>query len=225
MKREQPTTLETFTPFDQIAFGFGTRGEPIPSALLPYWQSRPAWKQVHQKNIVEVKASGEACFDTDGLWTAQKQIPIAVVTADCVPILFLKKNQKEIGAVHAGWRGTHQKIGPEFFSLKGEKPGDWAAIIGPSIRGCCYSVSQEIVTQFEAITPGDSSRWLSKKQDQPFIDLGIINQIQLEDIGLHTITSVNECTRCSLRADGQLKYLSYRAGDLTSRQYSGLVLL
>src|SRR6266545_4913459 len=63
--------------------------------------------QVHGDNIVEVKdkklkEAGEA----DGMMTATADVYLGVLTADCVPLLFVAPKQKLVAAVHAGWRGT-----------------------------------------------------------------------------------------------------------------------
>ena len=70
-------------------------------------------KQVHGDTIVEVKDkklkdAGEA----DGMVTGEPDLYLGVLTADCVPLLFVAPKQKLVAAVHAGWRGTLAGIGP-----------------------------------------------------------------------------------------------------------------
>src|SRR5207245_68079 len=71
-----------------IEHGFGTADEAIPSPFQADWDAtRPQWKQVHGARSVKVSAPGENCGDTDALFSRTAGIPIAVQTADCVPVL------------------------------------------------------------------------------------------------------------------------------------------
>jgi len=77
---------------------------------------------------------------------------LAVQTADCVPILLVDPKKRVVAAVHAGWRGTLQRIvvkaiGKMQMHFR-SNPADLLAAIGPSIGGCCYEVGTEVATQF-----------------------------------------------------------------------------
>jgi polyphenol oxidase len=88
----------------------------------------------------------------DALVTDQPGILLSVRTADCVPLLLVDPARRAIAAVHAGWRGSLERIAEKtvgemrraFHSL----PEDLLAAIGPSIRACCYEVGQEVVEAF-----------------------------------------------------------------------------
>src|SRR5262249_38960083 len=109
--------------------GFGTFAEPVPASLQKVWEEkRPNWKQVHGVEIAEAREPHAACGEVDAIWTRVREVPIAVVTADCVPVLLARRDGKVAAAVHAGWRGTRAGILRKLWeklSVQGESPQDW----------------------------------------------------------------------------------------------------
>src|SRR5262249_40487911 len=96
--------------------------------------------------------SGDSLPSGDALLTNQPGILLSVRTADCVPILFVDPARHVIAAVHAGWRGSLQRIAEktvgEMRRALHSQPEELLAAIGPSIRACCYEVGQEVVEAF-----------------------------------------------------------------------------
>jgi polyphenol oxidase len=90
----------------------------------------------------------------DGSATDRPGLLLAVVTADCVPILLVDPKQRAVAAVHAGWRGTLARIAEKAVGRMrlafGSKPGNLLAALGPAIGPCCYEVGTELVTKFTA---------------------------------------------------------------------------
>jgi YfiH family protein len=115
-------------------------------------------KQIHSDIIHLFDApSAEPC-QGDASITNRPGLLLGVQTADCVPILLVDTKKRAIAAVHAGWRGTLQRIvvkaiGKMQMQYK-SKPADLLAAIGPSIGGCCYEVGTEVATQFLSQFPG-----------------------------------------------------------------------
>lgn len=105
-----------------------------------------ALKQIHSAVIWQDPQPGAA---GDGLITAQPGKLLTIRVADCVPILIVDARRRAIAAVHAGWRGTVQRIAEkavgEMRAQLGCEPADLRAAIGPSIRSCCYEVGDEVV--------------------------------------------------------------------------------
>jgi YfiH family protein len=96
----------------------------------------------------------------DALMTEQPGVLLGVRIADCLPVFLIDARRRAIAVVHAGWRGTLQRViekavggmQQEF----GSDPGRMAAVLGPSIRACCYAVGQEVVEAFcGAFTNGE----------------------------------------------------------------------
>ena len=87
----------------------------------------------------------------DAIITNQKKLPIAVLTADCVPILLYDNKKKIIAAIHAGWKGAFKGIIKKvinFMLLKGCKKNSITAAIGPSIQQNSYNVGNEFRERF-----------------------------------------------------------------------------
>src|SRR5437870_277310 len=93
-----------------LHYGFGTKETPVPAAFESCWTHRPKHHQIHGTRVVEVRKPLEELGDCDALWTREKNLPLAIATADCVPILLANPTGTCIAAVHAGWRGTYAHI-------------------------------------------------------------------------------------------------------------------
>ena len=90
-------------------------------------------------------------FEGDALITNRKNTPIAVLTADCVPILIYDKNKEMIAAIHAGWKGAYKGIVKKvikFMIKKGCYPKNITAVIGPSISANSYEVREDFIKRF-----------------------------------------------------------------------------
>jgi polyphenol oxidase len=97
---------------------------------------------------------------------------LGVQTADCVPILLLDPKKRAVAAVHAGWRGTLQRIVEKTIGrMKMEfrtDPRDLLAAIGPAIGGCCYEVGTEVAAAFHSQF-ADAPEWFDELRtgDEP----------------------------------------------------------
>ena len=87
----------------------------------------------------------------DAVITNQMNLPIAILTADCVPILIYDSKKKIIAAVHAGWKGAFKGIVNKvikFMIKKGSKPQNITAVIGPCISIDNYEVQNDFKNKF-----------------------------------------------------------------------------
>lgn len=179
-------------------------------------------EQVHGSDVVivdELKRAGgarskaSAIQGADALITALPETPLAIFTADCVPIALVDPRKRLIASVHAGWRGTIAKIAEVAVSMMNElgaNPGNILAFLGPAIGPCCYEVGNEIGRRFQKEFGPIAT------QVAGHIDLQAANRALLQKAGLHKdkITETNRCT--SSRND---LFFSYRAdGKVTGRQ-------
>ena len=110
--------------------------------------------QLHSNKLVYINDKFK--FDNvkikaDAVITNQAKLPIAILTADCVPILLYDKKKNTVAAIHAGWKGAFKDIITKvinFMSKKGSKKKDIIAVIGPCIASNNYNVGKEFEKRF-----------------------------------------------------------------------------
>jgi YfiH family protein len=114
-------------------------------------------KQIHSNLVLRagrIDAGRVPPARADGIFTDEPGLLLAVMTADCIPVLVADRRHHVVGAFHAGWRGTVKRIvecgvGRMRFEF-GCRPEDLVAAIGPGIGACCYAVGDEVQAAFES---------------------------------------------------------------------------
>jgi len=179
--------------------------------------------QIHSDVVHVFEAAPAAPCRGDASTTNRRGLLLAVQTADCVPILLADTKNRAGAAVHAGWRGTLQRIVTKAIGKMqmqfGTRPIDLLAAIGPSIGGCCYEVGTEVASEFRSqfsnasdwfdeLRTGDEPnplQWLNMKppghQPPPknvLLDLRKANRAQLLEAGVpaRNIFVSDLCTAC-----------------------------
>lgn len=173
-------------------------------------------KQVHGAEVLVVEASGLA-GDADGLITNRPGLSLAIKTADCLPILMADLDHRVVAAIHAGWRGTADRIAQAAVSKMKQifetKPTDLLVALGPCIGKCCFEVGPEVARQFSAYDPV-----LGHAKSKCHLDLRFINGMQLEQLGVlpSRILYSELCTYCNGK-----DFWSYRReGETAGRMWS-----
>ena len=122
----------------------------------------------------------------DALMTNVEDVCIGVSTADCIPVLLFDKRQRAVCAIHAGWRGTVQRIVEKAVSkmtaVYGTRPADLVAQIGPGIHLDSFEVGDEVYQAFEKA--GFDMNSISRKKEKWHIDLPECNRQQLLSAGI-----------------------------------------
>jgi YfiH family protein len=149
-------------------------------------------------------------------------LTLAILVADCVPVLVADVRRRVVGAFHAGWRGTaagivEVGIGKMVEEL-GARSEDMVAAIGPSIGPCCYEVGDEVREAFGRFGEG-----LFRGRN---VDLWEANRRQLVGAGLspERVTVMGECSACA-RENGKRKYFSHRAECGFTGRMMGAILI
>lgn len=140
----------------------------------------------------------------DGLMTNEVGVTLTTFYADCVPLFFLDPRQKAIALSHAGWRGTVKGIGPKTVEALEQAydtyAGDLLVGIGPSIGGCCYEVSQDVIKEFEKRVNRDIIDKIvtPKANGHYMLDLWEANRLLLIEAGIKAsnILVTDLCTQC-----------------------------
>lgn len=173
--------------------------------------------QVHRNNVQIVdKNSPKIIENCDGIITKEKNLPLMVMVADCIPILFFDEIQGVIAAVHAGRNSTFLKIAQitanKMINELGCNVNNIKVIFGPSIQSCCYEVSDELLA---IVKTSFGEKFCIGKN----INLQGINIMLLEEVGIRHINVSNICTKCSNEA-----YFSFRKSPKTGR-FAGVISL
>lgn len=163
--------------------------------------------QVHSSNVTVVYKSG-TYPGTDALITNQPDILLTISIADCVPILVYDHIRKIVCAVHAGWRGTREKILSKTLDILRRQfhsnMRDVLVYIGPAADKCCYEVGEDVANYFgaEFLTRNHKGNY--------FLDLKSANLSEVIKKGVpqENVEVSERCTICDLnfhsyRRDGE----------------------
>jgi len=186
--------------------------------------------QTHSNNVTVIdtqhsqgwQSLGSAIKNCDALVSNQLGVVLTILTADCVPLILYDPIQKVVAAIHAGWKGTKEKIVLHTISVMKEQfltdPINIKVGIAPAIGKCCYEVGEDVALHFF-----DYPQHLDKKDDKYMLDLPNINKEQLLVAGVleENIDMSRICTACTVD-----EYFSYRKeGGCTGRFMSMIGLL
>jgi len=217
--------------YGEIAHGFGTRGVSGDRVGRKHWwgqavhqeggQEFPlvSLRQVHGHRVVVFGGHPDRIAEIwaeegDALITRARGFALGVFTADCLPIFLYDPDQKAIGIVHAGWRGTargvSRKAVRKMKEIFGSKEDQILAALGPCIGPCCLEVDAPVREIFsENHLPWDPFSY-PRGKGKWSLDLCRANIYLLEGEGVRrkNIQRLSFCTCCR----GDLFY-SYRRGD------------
>lgn len=180
-------------------------------------------KQVHGDRILdvqerEIKEAGEG----DGMVTGERGLFLAVLTADCVPMLFSVPGRRLAAVAHAGWRGTLAGIAAKMVNHLRERygadPTAVQAALGPAIGPCCYEIGPDLRRSMLQRWGKLAENSLTARGDRGFLDLKTLNRALLEEAGVPPaqIFDVGPCTSCAAE-----EFFSYRREKReTGRQIS-----
>lgn len=178
-------------------------------------------RQVHGAHVHVVREDAIRSAsppDADAVITAVPGMAVAVVAADCVPILIADRDTGAVAAIHAGWRGTCARVVEATISALrrefGVDPARLVAAIGPSIGACCYEVGEDLLAAFSdaGFSPDERAGWFSRDgAGRLRLDLWRANADQLRQagVGADGVHVSGLCTRThagvfeSFRADGE----------------------
>lgn len=168
--------------------------------------------QVHSDRVVRVTGPDDGPVDdADGLVTTTRRLGLAVVTADCVPVLLADARAGVIGAVHAGRVGARDGVvarAVETMCEAGARVEDISVLLGPAVSGRNYEVPEAMAADVEAALPGSRT---TTARGTAGLDLRAGITRQLTDLG---ITAIDVDPRCTV-ADRNL--FSHRRNAPTGR--------
>ena len=150
--------------------------------------------QVHGDHVVVVDGPDSTVDETDGLVTTKPRLALAVVTADCVPVLMADAGAGVIAAVHAGRVGAQKGIvarALETMVRHGAHVGNVSVLLGPAVSGRNYEVPEAMAAEVEAALPGSRT---TTARGTAGLDLRSGIARQLRDLGVSAIEIDPRCT-------------------------------
>ena len=164
--------------------------------------------QTHSARAVTITGPLSTPTEADGMATATPDVALAILTADCQPVLFADQKAKVIGAAHAGWKGALDGIleaTVQQMETLGAARADISAVIGPSISQRNYEVGPEFQDRFLRADPDYSRFFATGHNDRLHFDLPAFGLHRLQQIGLRQASWTRHCTYAD-----PARFFSYR---------------
>ena len=181
-------------------------------ALLP---SDPPWlRQVHGTAVTGWNDIHHSDIEADAIVSCQPRQVCAVLTADCLPVLFCNKTGTKVAAAHAGWRGLAAGILESTVLAMDSAPSQLMAWMGPAIGPQAFEVGQDVYEEFTGLNPENRSAFKPHK-DRWFADLYELARMALSRVGVERVYGGQYCTFSDSK-----RFFSYRRDGTTGRMAS-----
>lgn len=191
--------------------------------LQAYLPGRPAWiAQVHGADVVDAASVGpeQPVRTGDASIATQAGLVCAILTADCLPVLFADLGGKVVGAAHAGWRGLAGGVlGATVRAMRSAGAGEITAWMGPAIGPQAFEVGEDVRQAFMAALLGEAALGaFSPIPGQPgkyLADIFALARLMLAREGVTRVHGGGVCT-----VSAPQRFYSYRRDRVTGRQAS-----
>jgi YfiH family protein len=178
--------------------------------------AEPLWlRQVHGTRVAEAQRDG-AGVEADAMIAAAPGEVCAVLTADCLPVIFCDAAGSAVAAAHAGWRGLAAGVleaTVAAFAVRGVAPGALLAWIGPAIGAAAYEVGAEVRAAFLARDPGAGVGFTANARGRWQLDLAALARRRLVAAGVARVFGGDLCTASDAR-----RFFSHRRDGPCGRQ-------
>jgi YfiH family protein len=210
-------------PFDSFNLGDHVEDNPLSVSenrqrLCAALGSSPAWlRQVH--GIQVVAADPGQILEADASYTAEVGVACAVLTADCLPVLFCDHAGTRVAAAHAGWRGLAGGVLEATVQAMALPADQLMAWLGPAIGPAAFEVGAEVREAFVSKHPQADAAFVPSLNSGRFMaDLYALARIRLAACGVTAVYGGGLCTLSDPR------FYSYRRAARTGR-FASLVWL
>ena len=153
--------------------------------------------QVHSADVAVIDAPPKTRPQADAMATATPGLALAVLTADCAPVLFADHESGVIGAAHAGWRGARDGVLEATIDAMeglGAARGDIHAVIGPTISQPAYEVGPEFLEEFLADDPDNHRFFVGGAKGRYHFDLPVYGLHRMRAAGIGVAEWTRHCT-------------------------------
>ncbi|WP_025123760.1 MULTISPECIES: purine nucleoside phosphorylase YfiH [unclassified Serratia (in: enterobacteria)] len=175
----------------------------------------PLWlEQVHGTRVLTLDGQTPEDLRADAVYSNVAGLVCAVMTADCLPVLFASQAGDEVAAAHAGWRGLCHGVLENTVARFATAPENITAWLGPAIGPSRFEVGAEVRAAFMDIDSAAAAAFTP--QGEKFLaDLYLLARQRLQRAGIFTIYGGNRCTMNEMS-----HFFSYRRDGTTGRMAS-----
>lgn len=182
--------------------------------------SMPVWlEQVHGTDVLLLDGQPPTSLRADAVYTREPGVVCAVMTADCLPVLFCSADGLEVAAAHAGWRGLCSGVLEATLNAFSAPAQDISVWLGPAIGPSAFEVGSEVRDAFCTIDPaaGSAFRAVGEKF---YADLWMLATQRLNAAGVRNIRGGGDCTYTR-----EEQFFSFRRDGITGRMASFIWLI
>ena len=217
-------------PFDSLNLGSHVGDDPVlvqknRDALKAFLPNEPIWlNQIHGTQIIDADEHQSGVPNADASVTTVPGRVLAIMTADCLPVLLASKDGKVVGAAHAGWRGLAAGVIEQTVALMRAKQivptqtqiqNEILAYLGPAIGPHAFEVGSEVRDIFLAQNPASATCFEQLQEKGKYLaDIYGLACLRLNALGIDVIEGGGECTLQNP------DYFSYRRDQKTGRMGS-----
>lgn len=153
----------------------------------------PRWlRQVHGTRVVVEPAFDEP--EADAAVTSTPGTVLAILTADCLPVVLAARDGSEVAAAHAGWRGLAAGVLEETVAAMHARPQQLVAWLGPCAGPQAYEVGQEVFDAFAARDASAATAFAATRPGHWRVDLYALARQRLDAIGVREMRGGGLCT-------------------------------
>ncbi|WP_373963375.1 purine nucleoside phosphorylase YfiH [Kosakonia sacchari] len=182
--------------------------------------SKPVWlEQVHGTDVLALSGGPYASKRADASYSNTPGTVCAVMTADCLPVLFCNQAGTEVAAAHAGWRGLCAGVLEQTVASFADKPENLLAWLGPAIGPQAFEVGAEVREAFMGHDPQADSAF-RPHGEKYFADIYQLARQRLASVGVRHVFGGDRCT-----FSDKDNFFSYRRDKTTGRMASFIWLI
>lgn len=179
--------------------------------------SSPNWlKQVHGTQALRIGQAGDAADEepeADAAVTSMPDTVLAILTADCLPVVFAAADGSEVGIAHAGWRGLAAGVIENTVAAMRTSPDALVAWLGPAAGPQVYEIGEEVFDAFVSRDVHAASAFASTRPGHWRVDLYALAKRRLGDAGILRIYGGGLCTI----SDPEQRFYSHRRDQRSGR--------
>lgn len=175
----------------------------------------PVWlEQVHGIRVLHLEGEAISDVQADAVYSRVAGQVCAVMTADCLPVLFCSLAGDEVAAAHAGWRGLCAGVLEQTLAQFNAAPSSIMAWLGPAIGPQQFEVGEDVKQAFSDID-AQSATAFTPSGSKYLADIYSLARLRLQAVGIHAIYGGNHCT-----VSEKQQFFSYRRDGITGRMAS-----